>query len=269
MTTHLWVLPLLGSSVLALVLAEVDVAYTTEDEVSLLQHHVAERSGPASAASAQIIPNPDVPTENLPDPWRCREGDVLLAFHNGRDCSDFKEEELDLPMSTWPYMTRWCKLAHRDPSMLADQCMAQHCIERGSPSLAAKIWWDTKTSQSELWQNVEFPYCNGMGFCRGHPLAQHNTTLEDMESFCNNKFQDRWKKLSPRDTLEWMKKGVGDIEMLTCSWGTLHCDVARCNQYLCGPKAQQTALLREKTEVKQRTMQLLSTSIDGISMPIA
>jgi len=217
-----------------------------EDANFLLQVVTDVKSGPAM--SPAIIPNPDLPTPSPDSLWQCREGDILLAFHAGRDCSDFTEEELDMPMSKWPYMTRWCKLARRDKTMQMDQCMAQHCIERQSPILAAKVWWETKTGKSDSWQNIEFPYCSKYGFCSGHPLS-HNSTLQDMESYCNTKFGDSWKKQTPRDTLTWIQQGVGNIEMLTCSWGTLHCDVTRCNQYLCGPKAQQVALTRMKQKV--------------------
>merc|ERR1719502_1866631 len=58
-----------------------------------------------------------------------------------------------------------------------------------------------------------------------------------MEDYCDKHFPT-WKSMTPRD---WLYKffATNDIKhinfngAITCSWGTLHCDAARCQKYLC------------------------------------
>lgn len=182
------------------------------------------------------------------DMWNCKEGDTTLAFHNGRDCSDFTEAELDQPMDTWPYLTRWCKLAKRNVYLQGDQCMAQQCIAGRNPKKASKIWWETKVRDSFTWQNDEFNFCVASGFCDGrHPL-RIGSTLEDAEKYCDTVYKDDWKKTTPRETLMFVETLSGDIQKLTCAWGTLHCDAHRCQSYFCGAEAQEIAVVRHHQE---------------------
>merc|ERR1719183_1221046 len=84
------------------------------DQCSLLQHHIDVHHGGASKEesnpSLQQLQQKQETAANDAAWFNCSEGDQVLAFHRGRDCSDFTEEELDLPLSTWPHLTRWCKL---------------------------------------------------------------------------------------------------------------------------------------------------------------
>lgn len=168
-----------------------------------------------------------------------------LQFHHGRNCENFTEAELDLPLTTWPPLTRWCKMAHFDQGLNSDQCFAQYCIGREDPALAARVWWNTKVKYSELYQGIEYTYCQLKGLCSS-PLNR-SSTLQNMEQFCDDRIQD-WRNATPRDTLKWLAAGFKEryenVDLITCSWGTLHCDATRCQQYFCGTEAQNVALMR-------------------------
>jgi len=71
------------------------------------------------------------------------------------------------------------------------------------------------------------------GFCVNHPLTYRSRML-DMEKFCTERYADTWKHITPRDALNWLTNGVGDSVMIACTFGTAHCDAARCQHYFCG-----------------------------------
>merc|ERR1719274_394323 len=93
----------------------------------------------------------------------CNEGDDRVAFHKHRACGNFNLAELDMPLTTWPHETRWCKLAHRSPTVRLHQCYAQQCLVARSPTLAAKLWFE-QNERSE----TEPAMCKLGKYCRDH-----------------------------------------------------------------------------------------------------
>lgn len=166
---------------------------------------------------------------------RCSEGDPVYDFEVGRDCSAFTDDELDEPLSKWPYLTRWCKIfASGGDALQSDGCMAQECIANQNPAAAATVWWETKAGKDPSFQAMEAGYCWISNMCSSDYGLTQNSTLHDMEDYCD-KHYPTWRLLTPRDWLQWLAGDFSvDVLPLTCAWGTLHCDATRCKKYLCG-----------------------------------
>lgn len=230
------------------------------DETSLLQVTREITSGPDRSKDG-AGKDPSGSADELPaevfdgtnshplDPWgskrkvgdHCSYGDNLYQFEidNEKHCGAFSKEEWTKPFTTWPHLTRWCKMFHsHGEGMHRDGCYAQECIANQNPVRAYKMWWrfmneiETKESRAS-----EAKYCWVNGFCDPDHVISENSTVKDTENYCDTHVKG-WREYTPFEWLQWMMNGFGlkGVKKLTCSWGTLHCDVARCKRYLCGPK---------------------------------
>jgi hypothetical protein len=234
-------LMLAACSQIALTLREV------EDVISLLQKPGANvKTRRASSFSMQPIAffQEETP-KSRSNKGTCSEGDQVLA---DRNCSAFTDEEMDEPLSKWPYLTRWCKIiaSHGGANMQMDTCMAQECIANEHPAGAAQLWWQGRANNSAYlavdygFQMMEARYCKSSSFCSSDYGLNKSSTLQDMESHCD-KHHPKWKSLTARDWLHWLNPLEGfsaaDLQQravpLACAWGTLHCDATRCQKYLC------------------------------------
>jgi hypothetical protein len=172
----------------------------------------------------------------------CTEGDSLYQFEidHSKECKAFTKKEWTQPFTSWSnHLTRWCKMFHsHGEGMHRDGCYAQECIANKDPVQASKMWWsfmnNVETAESRA---SEAKYCWVNGFCADdHPLGE-NSTVKDAENYCDTHIKG-WREFTPFEWLQWMMNGFGlhNVKKLTCSWGTLHCDVTRCKKYLCTKK---------------------------------
>lgn len=155
-------------------------------------------------------------------------------FEQGRDCVAFTNEEMNASLMSWPYLTRWCKVFNSGgKDQKIDGCMAQKCLAQENPSEAAKVWWARKSKEGWMAQASEAKYCWTQGLCSsGNELTQ-KSTVHDMEKYCD-KHSPIWRQVTPSDWLWWLATSNLSWSIpTTCSWGTLHCDAVRCQEYLC------------------------------------
>merc|ERR1719401_312842 len=82
---------------------------------------------------------------------------------------------------------------------------------------------------------MERDYCRGAGFCSPDSPLNVNSTLDDMEAYCNTRWNgaNDWKQLTVSDWMFAYDSSYDEVMRRTCAWGTLHCDAARCQLYIC------------------------------------
>jgi len=137
--------------------------------------------------------------------------------------------------------------------------MVQQCVLNNDLKKNAELTFQSQLSRKQ--DTVDAIYCQLGGLCEDSKVTE-NSTKDDAEKICNERFQSQWKRMGWRTYVEtvaessgilaksgsaikngqttwakvayYAKKSAVASAMTSCAMGTYHCEVFYCKQNFCG-----------------------------------